>query len=136
MSAMSAVRNFLLAAVLGAVSASASAEWTLVVKDDKIYAAFADKDSIRKRGHMSVMHGMYDFPRQDFTPEGKGLFSTAVLREYDCKGRRVRLLSAIDFSGHMGAGTAVSTIDTPRRWEDVVEGSIDEAFWKIACGVN
>jgi len=40
-----------------------------------------------------------------------------VLREYDCAGRRVRLLSSVDFSGRMGQGTPVSTSDTPGRWE-------------------
>ena len=82
---------------------------------------------------MVRMQGLYDFRRQDFTPEGKGLHSTVVLREYDCGARQVRLLSAIDFSGHMGAGTPVSTSDRPRRWENVVSGALDEAFWNIAC---
>jgi len=80
------------------------------------------------------MHGLYDFRRQDFTPEGRGLYSTAVLREYDCAGRRVRLLSSIDFSGRMGEGTAVSTSRAPGRWEPVLEGGIDDAYWTVACG--
>ena len=80
------------------------------------------------------MHGLYDFRRQDFTPEGRGLYSTAVLREYDCEDRRVRLLSSIDFSGHMGEGAAVSASDRPGRWEAVVAGGIDEAYWDVACG--
>jgi len=74
--------------------------------------------------------------RQDFTPEGKGLFSSVVLREYDCDQRRVRLLSAIDFSGHMGAGEAVSTSAGPGRWESIVVGGVDEAYWKTACGAK
>ena len=82
------------------------------------------------------MQGLYDFRRQDYTPDGRALFSTVVLREYDCDGRRVRLLSAIDFSGHMGAGSAVSTSSTPRRWEAVVAGGIDEHFWSAACSVK
>ena len=73
---------------------------------NEIYAAYADRDSIRRQGGMATMHGLYDFRRQDFTPEGRGLYSTAVLREYDCAGRRVRLLSSIDFSGRMGEGAA------------------------------
>ncbi len=79
------------------------------------------------------MHGLYDFRRQDFTPEGRGLYSTAVLREYDCGGRRVRLLSAIDFAGPMGQGEPVSTSHRTGRWEAVVDGGIDEAYWKVAC---
>jgi hypothetical protein len=56
-----------------------------------------------------------------------------VLREYDCDGRQVRLLSAIDFSGHRGAGKVVSTSADPGRWEPIIAGGVDEAYWKIAC---
>ncbi len=117
-------------------SAAAAAEWTALGRANEIYAAFADTATIRRQGNMARMYGLYDFRRRDFTPEGKGLFSTVVLREYDCGQRRVRLLSAIDFSGPMGAGTAVSTSDTPRRWEAVVDGGIDELYWNAACSAK
>ena len=83
---------------------------------------------------MARMSGLYDFRKQDFTPAGKGLFSTVVLREYDCEGRRVRLLSSIDFSGHMGAGEPVDSSARSGRWESIVAGALDESCWKIACG--
>jgi len=113
--------------------APAAAEWTPVGKSNEIYAAFADRASIRRHGGRATMHGLYDFPRQDFTPEGRALYSTVVLREYDCAGRQVRLLSSIDMSGHMGVGEAVLTSSTPRRWEPVLEEGIDDAFLRLAC---
>jgi hypothetical protein len=113
--------------------ASAAADWTAVGAGDYIASAYADKATIRKSGSMATMSGLYDFRRQDFTPEGKALYSTVVLREYDCGARRVRLLSSIDFAGHMGAGEAVDTSARSGRWEDVVAGALDEAFWNIAC---
>jgi hypothetical protein len=115
-------------------SSNALAEWTAVGTANDIYAAFADKESIRRSGSVTTMHGLYDFRRQDFTPAGRGLYSTVVRREYDCRERRVRLMSSIDFSGHMGSGEAVETSNSVRRWEPVVEGGIDEAYWKFACG--
>ena len=121
------------ASLLASFSGSAAADWTPVGRGNDIYAAFADKATIHVRGNIVSMSGMYDFRKQDFTPEGKGLYSTVVLREYDCEGRQVRLLSAIDFSGHRGTGSAVSTSADPRRWEPVVAGGIDEAYWRIAC---
>ena len=117
-------------------SSTALAEWTAVGSGDYIHAPYADTATIRRNGTMVRMSGMYDFRRQDFTPDGKGLFSTVVLREYDCDKRQVRLLSAIDFSGAMGAGTPVSTSATPRRWEPVIAGGIDELYWSLACGVK
>ena len=123
----------LVAAALAACAAPASADWTPVGIANEIYAAYADRDSIRRRDGAVTMHGLYDFRRQDFTPEGRGLYSTAVLREYDCRDRRVRLLSSIDFAGHMGGGAPVSASEAPGRWEDVLEGGIDDAYWRVAC---
>ena len=114
-------------------SSAVLAGWTKISSDKDIYSAYADKESIRRQGDVARMQGLYDFRRQDFTPDGKGLFSTVVLREYDCGKRQVRLLSAIDFSGHMGEGTPVSTSDRPRRWEAVVAGGIDQLYWNLAC---
>lgn len=118
---------------LALAGAPAAAEWTVVGQPNEIYSAFADKASIRRSGALVSMHGLYDFRRRDYTPDGRALFSTAVLREYDCGGRRVRLLSAIDFSGHMGEGEPVSRSARPGRWEDVLDGGIDEAYWRVAC---
>jgi len=119
---------------LALAGGGALADWTTISSDKDIYSAYADRESIRRQGEMVRMQGLYDFRRQDFTPDGKGLFSTVVLREYDCGRRQVRLLSAIDFSGHMGEGAPVSTSETPRRWEAVVAGGLDELYWNVACG--
>jgi len=116
------------------LSTSAMADWTAVGSGDYIASAYADKASIRRTGPLAKMSGMYDFKRQDFTPGGKGLYSTVVLREYDCSERRVRLLSSIDFSGAMGTGEPVDTSNRVGRWEAIVAGALDEALWNIACG--
>ena len=111
----------------------AIAEWTPVGAGDYIASAYADRATVQRSGAMAKMSGMYDFKRQDFTPAGLGLYSTVVLREYDCEKRRVRLLSSIDFAGQMGTGRAVDKSARAGRWEDIVAGALDEAFWNIAC---
>ena len=130
---MRSIRAILLSC-LAFFSCHASADWTAVGAANNIYAAYADKDSIKRNGASVTMVGLYDFRKQDFTPTGKGLYSTVVLREYDCAARRVRLVSSIDFSGPMGSGDPVDTMSSVRRWENVVEGGIDEAYFKVACG--
>lgn len=131
--ALALVLALVLAHVLALASADAAADWTAVGRANEIYAAFADRSSIRRHGERVSMHGLYDFRKQDFTPEGLGLYSTAVLREYDCAGRRVRLLSSVDFAGHMGEGEVAAASDAPGRWEEVVAGGIDDEFWQFAC---
>jgi hypothetical protein len=121
-----------LAALL--VSGGARADWTEVAASNGIYAAYADRATIRREGPYATMLGMYDFPRGDFTPEGARMFSTTVEREYDCREPRVRLLRYADHAGPLGRGMVVGSADGRRRWEAVVEGSVDAAYWKIACG--
>jgi hypothetical protein len=115
---------------------AAAADWTPVGTPNEIYSAYADRATIHARDGAVSMQGLYDFRRQDFTPEGRGLYSTAVLREYDCAARRVRLLSAIDFAGPMGQGAAVSTSVLPGRWEAVLAGGIDDAYLQVACAAR
>jgi hypothetical protein len=132
---MRSTRGILSFALVLACS-NAAAEWTAVNGGDYIHTPYADKASIRRAGERVRMSGLYDFKRQDFTPEGRGLYSSVVLREYDCAQRQVRLLSAIDFSGHLGTGEAVGASTRAGRWESIVEGGVDEAFWRFACGAN
>jgi hypothetical protein len=130
------MKSLYLGAMLAMYGSNSVADWTPVGSRNEIYVAFADKASIRRHGSLATMHGLDDFRRQDFTPEGRGLYSTAVLREYDCAARKVRLLSSIDFAGRMGEGDPVSTSDRPGRWEAVLEGGIDAAFLRVACGTD
>jgi len=127
------MRRRLAACLLALACGDALADWTAVGTANEIYAAYADTASIRSSGGRTTMVGLYDFRRKDFTPEGLALLSTVVLREYDCAGRRVRLLHAVDFSDHMGAGEAVLISERPGRWEDVIEAGIDDAYLQVAC---
>lgn len=125
-----------LALALAFCSGAAAAEWTALGGGNNIHVPYADKASIRALGANVSMAGLYDFRRGDLTPEGQPFLSTVVLREYDCRGRQVRLLSYIDFSGPMGAGIAVSNVKRTGRWEQIVEGALDEAYWQVACGLQ
>ncbi len=120
--------------VLAFFAGAAAADWTALGVEDAIHAAYYDRETLHREGGLARMSGMYDFRRRDYTSQGKALFSTVVLREYDCEGRRVRLLSYIDFAGHMGTGEAVDQASRAGRWEAVAPGGVDEAYWQVACG--
>lgn len=115
------------------LSGIAQADWTPVAPDNGIYAAYADRATLRRDGPFATLLGLYDFPRGDFTPDGARMFSTTVEREYDCREPRVRLLRYLDHAERLGAGKIVTSSEGRRRWEAVVEGSLDLAYWKIAC---
>lgn len=114
---------------------TAAAEWTPVGGNPKIFAAYADKTSIRKAGDNVEMLGLYDFLMPDVSADGQPQQSSVVLREYDCRDKRVRLLAYVDYAGHMGAGRVISPagVKAPGRWEPVMAGALDEAFLAIAC---
>lgn len=114
---------------------TAIAEWTPVGGNLKIFAAYADKASIRNAGGRVEMLGLYDFLMPDVSADGQPQQSTVVLREYDCREKRVRLLAYVDYAGRMGAGRVISPagVKASGRWEPVVAGALDEAFLAIAC---
>lgn len=124
--------------LLAAWTAAAAADWTLMGGITDIYAAYADIASVRRieSGHVQ-MWGLYSFSRPDVAVTGQPHRSTRSLREYDCEAPRVRLLSFVDHTGPMGTGDTIPLEDAgnspPRRWETVVPGAVDEAFWKTAC---
>jgi len=130
-------RNARAAAIMAALALFASgtvrAEWLLLGVEDGIYSAYGDPDTIRRVDGKVRMQGLYDFPHGDFTPDGRVVQSTRVTREYDCEGRRVRLLGHVDHAGRMSAGAAVGIGTEPSRWESVTEASMDERFWNMAC---
>lgn len=114
---------------------SAAADWSLVGGNQTIYSAYADRESVRRSGDSAQMLGLYDFLMADVAVDGQPHESTVVLREYDCRQQRVRLLAFVDYAGHMGAGKVISRAGAPapERWEPVLPGTIDEAFWQLAC---
>ena len=120
--------------LLFACANAAADDWARVGGNETIFTAYADRESIRRNGGSTRMRGLYDFMKPDLTPEGEPFRSTTVEREFDCEGRRVRLLAHIDHAGPMGGGRAVSTGSRVGRWETVVAGALDERFLSVACG--
>ena len=123
-----------LLSLLGLAPGLAAGDWTRVGEGDDIHDAYADRQAIRPLGDHVTMPGLYDFRKADLTPEGQLFRSTVVVREYDCRGRRVRLLSFTDYAEPMGAGAVVGQAQRTGRWEAVVEGALDERFLQAACG--
>lgn len=121
--------------ILALICGDATAEWTPLGGTENIYSAYADKDSVRRTGQSVQMWGLYDFLIADVSVDGEPHESTVVLREYDCAQARVRLLAFVDYAGHMGGGQVVSKPGErpPSRWETIIPGAVDEAFWRVAC---
>src|SRR5262249_53574818 len=65
------------------------------------------RSTISKSGDLVKMWDMFDFKSVQ-TADDKRYFSTKNQHEYDCKRKRLRMLSTTGFSGRMGKGAVVA----------------------------
>jgi hypothetical protein len=122
----------------------ADAEWVAVEKNyllPGLRTVYVDPDSIRREGNLVTMWQLIDFKwmqgNQGMGPLGFGphrFFSTKTHKQFDCTGKRLRLLAFTEFSRHMGTGIAANGYVDKDNWLPVEPESINQALWEVACG--
>lgn len=126
------MKKIVLSIILLFITESANADWDLLLKNSKL-SIYLDIASYQKVGHQVKMWSLWDYSVPQ-SPEGVGPYSSVkYLIEFDCKEAKTRLLSAIWFSGRMGIGYLLSSINI-EDWDLVNTTSINESLWKVACG--
>ena len=127
--------RLLLITLLLLSSGPAYAEWVSVSSSEDLdgYAAYLDPDTIRRKGHLVKVWGLYDFKTIQ-TVAGNSHLSVKIQHEYDCIEERSRSLASTFFSGSMGMGNVVRTDSYESKWEPVTPESIDQDLLKVACG--
>jgi hypothetical protein len=120
------------------------AEWQAVEKDylrPGLQAVYIDPDSIHREGNQVTLWQLIDFKwmqgNQGLGPLGFGphrYFSTKTHKQFDCVGKRVRLLAFTEFSQHMGTGIAAHGYVDKDNWLPVEPESMNQALWEFACG--
>jgi hypothetical protein len=116
----------------------AYAEWVAVEKDyllPGLQTVYVDPDSIRREGNLVTMRQLIDFKWRQGNGRGAHRFSsTETRKQFDCAGRRLRLLAFTEFSRHMGTGIAANGYVDKDNWLPVEPESISQALWEVACG--
>ena len=120
-----------LTVLLAMASSSAMAEW-VEIGGDKTITLYADPATIHRQGNKVKMWGMGDFTIAEKFGD-KSYLSVKQQQEYDCKGKRLRILLATCHSENMGRGASVCNDSKPHHWEPVLPVSFDESMWAIAC---
>jgi hypothetical protein len=119
-------------------SGPAYAEWVAVEKDylaPGLQTVYSDPDSISREGKLVTMWQLIDFKWGQGNGRGAHRFSsTKTHKEFDCAGKRLRLLAFTEFSRHMGTGIAANGYVDKDNWLPVEPESINQALWKMACG--
>jgi hypothetical protein len=125
-------------------SVPAYAEWVAVEKDyllPGLQTVYVDPDSIRREGNLVTMWQLIDFKSMQgnagMGPFGFGpnrFLSTKTHKQFDCAGKRLRLLAFTEFSRGMGAGIPANGYVDNSNWLPVEPESINQALWDVACG--
>lgn len=125
------VRSVLLFLLL--VATNASAEWTLMKRDDEI-SIYMDFATIRRSGDMAKAWELQDFTQPKRLADESPYLSAKVLWEYDCADERERIVAIQQFAGQMGGGKIGWTYhDSPMKWAPIAPGSVAVELWKRAC---
>ena len=119
-------------------SGSVYAEWVAVEKDylsPGRQTVYIDPGSIRREGNLVALWQLIDFKWMEGSARGPARFmSTKTHKQFDCAGKRVRLLAFTEFSHSMGTGLSVDGLIDGGHWMPVEPDSVNHALWEVACG--
>ena len=120
--------RIVLTALLMLATAPAWAEWVKVDETDEVLI-YVDPATIRKDGNLRRIWEMQDLKARD----SDGSLSRRALSEYDCKGKRLRLLSLSTHSGQMATGKIIITVSPSGKWDCAVPGTSGQTMLKFVC---
>jgi surface-adhesin protein E len=112
---------------------SVYAEWVAIGSTDDGTTAYADPDTIRRKAEIVKMWILFDFKTTQ-TVAGHLVLSIKGQEEYDCDGKRRRVLTFSEFSGNMGGGQEVNSTPGEGTWVPVAPEGVVQTLWTFACG--
>jgi hypothetical protein len=94
---------------------------------------YVNTDTIRRKEEMVKMWVLFDF-KTTRTVAGHLMLSIKGQEEYDCDGKRHRVLTFSEFSGNMGGGNEVNSTSGEGTWVPIDPESAVQTLWTFACG--
>jgi hypothetical protein len=99
------------------------------VSENMQFVNYYDPATVRKKGHLRIIRALYDLK----APGAGGDLSAQSLMEYDCAGKRHRILSHNVYSGQMATGRILSSDNTPDiEWQNLSPGN---AILQFVCSL-
>ena len=114
----------------------AHAEWVAVEKNNPSAdgtTVYIDLDTVRRTENLVTMWQLIDFQVMQGGRSPSRFSSRKIQRQFDCAGRRLRLLALTDFWGNMGTGEPTGAHIDGGNWIPVAPDSMDHILWEIAC---
>ena len=106
----------------------ASAGWVKMSENDDA-DVYIDATTIVKNGNLRQVWQLHDEIRR----ARDGTKSSRILWEYDCKGERVRMISATGHAGSMAAGKKLYNVYKASDWRDIAPETMGENGFKVVC---
>ena len=120
--------RLLICLILVLVTAPAWAAWEKAASSDKgIF--YIDPATIRKNGDLREVWQMEDFK----TKRPDGAMSARILREFDCKGERVRVLESSEHTGEKATGKTLKSKSDAGKWGHIPPSTVIAVISKTVC---
>src|SRR5947199_2338302 len=117
-------------ALLLITSASAAGAWTKA-SESEVGTGYVDPATIVRLGHKVMIWELTDYKS---VPDTNTPYKSVKRQfEFDCKEKRLRVLSTSAYSGQMGKGSIVNTVSDASAWVTVIPSSVGHILWTIAC---
>ena len=109
-------------------------EWELIGVSETYKAnVYVDYATVRRAGNILTMWELFDYETKQTLAGKKKYLSHTTEREYDCAAELTRILVVKWYSGQMGSGKMLDSLNLISNWTVVERGSIAEALWIAAC---
>jgi len=113
--------------LIAATSAGAGLVRMVVTEDDDV--VYIDPATVRKIGSLRRVRVIQDLKKKG--PGGE--MSRRVFWEYDCVEARYRGLSITSYSGPLGSGQVLGSVDSAGSWVDIAPDTVDAIIFKSVC---
>jgi hypothetical protein len=129
---LATVTRLALALAFAAFSFNAAAQWVIADDNDE-YIAYVEPATIFRDGDRARMSDVVDLKSPRPSPLGNLHASSLAHSEFDCANPRMRTIAFSLYSGHMGGGDLVETVNESGNWLSVAPGTLLDILLQYAC---
>jgi hypothetical protein len=126
------MRRILVFSVLLFVQNLAAAEWVKITETKRGKSFFVESGEISVQGDIRAVVELVDNKR----PDRDGDRSVRVLREYDCKSLRYKVINASYYKSPMAEGEPSMSAQGTMGWTDIDPNTPAHAVLEHVCAVK
>lgn len=110
----------------------ATAEWIKMSETKRGKAFFIESNEITVQGDQRVVTELIDNKR----PDRDGDKSVRVVRNYDCKEKRYRVITAAYYKSPMAEGEPSMSVEGTMGWTEIDANTPAHAILDHVCAIN